>query len=186
MAGVLAAGVSRSHVIGFVGGKDTPAQRELLAAYQAGAHLGDSHVSVLERFAGDDADQVTAKRLAQDLMSSRADIIFAGTFVDSLGVIAGTSQARQLSIGLDRDEFDVAPNSVLTSVLKRTDVAAQEALSGYVNGWPSKAMPLGLSQGAVELAPFRTFGSRVSPEVRALLASTKQRLLDGSLTIPAS
>ncbi len=69
-------------------------------------------------------------------MNSRAEVIFSGTFVNSLGVIAGTSQARQLSIGLDRDEFDVAPNSVLTSVVKRTDIAVREALSGYANGWP--------------------------------------------------
>ncbi len=61
LAGTLAAGVSHAHVVGFVGGKDTPAQRQLLAAYRAGAQLQDSRVSVLERFAGDDGDQVTVE-----------------------------------------------------------------------------------------------------------------------------
>ncbi|MGH2365625.1 MAG: BMP family ABC transporter substrate-binding protein [Chloroflexota bacterium] len=176
LAGVLAAGISRGHRVGFVGGQDGPPQRALLNAYAAGAQLDGPPTQVLGRFAAGDADQVTAKRVAQDLLAAGADVIFGGTLVDSLGVLAATSQARGLAIGLARDAYDIAPNSVVSSVEERADVAAAVALQHEAQGWPGPILVLGVPDGAITLAPYRRFASLVSPSLLARIAAAAQSI----------
>ena len=176
LAGVLAGGISRGHRVGFVGGQDGPPQRSLLAAYTAGARLDGPFTQVLGRFAASDANQVTAKRVAQDLLAAGADVVFGGTLVDSLGVLAATSQARGLAIGIGRDAYDLAPNSVVSSVEERTDVAAAVALQHEAQGWPAPVLVLGVADGAIELAPYHGFKGLVPPSLRARLATAARNI----------
>jgi len=167
-AGMLAAGVSQSRIVAFVGGKDSAEARQLAGAFTAGA--GGS-VKVVIEYSGSDDTEADAKRLSEGLISDRgADVLLAAADPGGLGTIAAASQKRALAIGIDRDQYDVAPNAVLSSVVKRTDVAAARALDDFLQGRLAGGnQQLGLADGGVELAPFHDLASRVPSSLASSL-----------------
>ncbi|MHB8618061.1 MAG: BMP family ABC transporter substrate-binding protein, partial [Chloroflexota bacterium] len=86
------------------------------------------------------------------------------------GTIAAASQLRKLAIGIDRDEYQVAPNAVISSVVERMDVVVARVVEAYAAGhFLAGESRVGPADGGVTLAPFRDFSSRVSPALRQAL-----------------
>lgn len=164
LAGKLAAGVSQGHRVAFAGGKDTADSRQLAASFAEGA----AAANVITAFTGSDDNQADAKRLAEGLISDRgADVLFAAASPGGLGAIAAASQRRALAIGIETDQYGVAPNAVLTSVVKNTDLAASDALGQFAQGTlTGGTIVLGVANGGVGLAALRDLAVRVPPEVR--------------------
>jgi basic membrane protein A len=167
LAGRLAAGVSRTHTVAFVGGTETQEAGRLAASFSQGA----SGANVVTAFSGSDDNQAGAKRLAEGLISDRgADVLFAAAMPAGLGAIAAASQHRVLAIGLDRDDHDVAPNAMLSSVVKFTDVASASALSQFEQGTLTGGTTvLGAAQLGVGLAALGELADRVPPALRRQL-----------------
>ncbi len=181
LAGMLAGGLSFSHVVAVVGSVRSAEEEDALSSYGQGAQSGD-RTTVLSGYAGDGGDEAAAKRIAQEFIDRRADVVFAAGMPAGLGAIAAASQLRVLAIGFGRDQFDVAPNAVVSSVLLRTDVAASLALREFAGGsFRGGSRELGVGDGAVVLAPAHALSERIPGPLAAKLS---QAAADRSLFPP--
>ena len=136
MAGYLAASMSKTKILGFVGGVEGPLIKKFEAGYKAGAKTADPTVQVKATYTGDWDSLDKGKGQAEQLFANGADIIFHAAGKAGLGVIraAEAKGAGFYAIGVDRDQDDEAPGRVLTSMVKRVDVAVFDMIQSVQSG----------------------------------------------------
>jgi basic membrane protein A len=187
LAGALAAMVSKTHHIAFIGGMDIPLIRKFEAGYAAGAREVDASVRVDVKYAGSFDDVATGKELANLLFNDGADIIYTAAGKVGLGAI-DAARARPTGdyiIGVDNNQDAVAPGKVLTSMVKHVDVAVFDAAKGIQSGHPLHGhVVLGLKDGGISLTDFRYTRSAVTPQMQARLATLRDAIIAGKITVP--
>lgn len=160
LVGAAAALASQTGVVGFVGGMDIPLIRKFQAGYEQGARHVRPGCTVLVAYAGSGpeafSDPVRGKQLAEGMISQRADVIFHASGSTGNGVIEAARARGKLAIGVDADQDGQAPGFVLTSMIKRVDIAVfeivKEQLDGKFTGTPHH---FGLARNAVGTTEFK-------------------------------
>ena len=195
LAGVAAALETKSNKIGFIGGM----AGEIIGGFQAGFEAGVASVNpdivVDVEYAESFTDAAKGQQIAKRMYDSGVDIIFHaaggvgnGLFTEAKERKQKDANANVWAIGVDRDQYDEGQvsadtNIVLTSVLKRVDVAAQEvaklALDGKFPG--GETITYGLADGGVDLADSRGV---ITEENIAKIEEAKQQIIDGEVTVP--
>src|ERR1043165_6273536 len=131
LVGAIAGYVTRSKIVGFVGGMKIPLIRKFEAGYIAGVKHVCPDCRVLSAYAGSEPKAFADPPLGQDLASAQydqgADIIYHAAGKTGDGVFAAAEQRHQRAIGVDSDQFDNAPCCIVTSMIKRVDVAVVDA-----------------------------------------------------------
>lgn len=157
LAGALAALASHSGMIGFVGGMDVPLVREFACGYAQGGAAINPAIRVLTNFVGATAaawrDPVAGGELAKSQIEAGADVIFQVAGGSGLGVLQAAADKGVLGIGVDSNQDALHPGHMLTSMLKRADLAAHDTfLAARDDTWHAGVSDLGLSEGGVGLA----------------------------------
>ncbi len=157
LVGVAAALASRTGKVGFVGGMDIPLIHRFHCGYLQGAKAARSDIEVLQAMVGTTPaawrDPERGAELAQGQIEQGADVIYHAAGGSGIGVIRAAAEAGRLAIGVDSNQNGLAPGSVLTSMLKRVDVAAYQTLSDGLNGnFTAGVISLGLAEGGVDWA----------------------------------
>jgi basic membrane protein A len=186
LAGALAAMVSKTRTIGFLGGIDVPLLRKFEAGFTAGARQIDPRVAVQVKYVGSFEDPASGKELAGVMYDGGADIIYVAAGKSGVGAISETrSRSNVYAIGVDSNEDGLAPGKVLTSMLKHVDVAvftiAKDALDGTL---PKGPLELGLKDGGVGLTDFRYTKNIIGAANIARLAVIRQAIIDGKIVPP--
>jgi basic membrane protein A len=186
LAGALAAMVSKTRTIGFLGGIDVPLLRKFEAGFTAGAHQIDPRVAVQVKYVGSFEDPASGKELAGVMYDGGADIIYVAAGKSGVGAISETrSRSNVYAIGVDSDEDGLAPGKVLTSMLKHVDVAvftiAKDALDDRL---PKGPLELGLKDGGVGLTDFKYTKSIIGAANIARIAVIRQAIIDGKIVPP--
>lgn len=136
LVGAIAALVSRSHVIGFVGGMKLPLIRKFEVGYTAGAQYVCPTCRVLAVYAGTTPkafnDAPRGQELGAALYDEGADIIFTAAGKTGDGVFAVARSRGLYAIGVDSDQYDMAPCCIVTSMLKRVDLAVVDVVREVV------------------------------------------------------
>ena len=154
LVGVLAALTTETGVIGFVGGRDCDVIRNFACGFAQGVQYQSPEAHVLVKMAGTTGAAFKAPaigaRLARDLVAARADVIFHAAGGTGRGVIETARELGILAIGVDLNQNSLAPGTMLTSMLKRVDVAVYLALSEAADGvWEPGVRWLGLEEDGV-------------------------------------
>jgi basic membrane protein A len=157
LMGYLAAMATQGQKVGFVGGMDGEMIRKFACAYAQGAKYRNPDVQVLAVMTGTTPqafnDPERGARLAQELIAQGVDVIFHAAGATGDGVIRAAAAADIRAIGVDSDQNHLAPRHMLTSMLKRMDVAIFLALSQAVEGpWKPGVLRLGFQEGGVDWA----------------------------------
>jgi basic membrane protein A len=156
LAGALAAMVSKTKTIGFLGGMDVPLLRKFEAGYIAGAHQIDPNVKVLVKYVGSFEDVASGKELASVLFNAKADVVYVAAGKSGLGAINETrARSGVYAIGVDSNQDALAPGKILTSVLKRVDVAVYRVVEGDLHGTRESHIELSLKDAGVDLTDFK-------------------------------
>ena len=138
LVGAIAGLVSTTHVVGFVGGMKIPLIRKFEAGYEAGVHHVCPTCRVVSAYAGTEPKAFADPSLGQELASAQydqgADIIFQAAGKTGDGVFAAAVQHDAKAIGVDSDQHDNAPCCVMTSMVKRVDVAVVEVVKDIIAG----------------------------------------------------
>ncbi len=183
LAGQLAALASKTGKLGFVGGQDIPLVRKVLCGYEQGAKYANPKVQVISAMTGTTnaawTDPARGAELTRTQAAQGADVIFAAAGTTGLGVLQAAADLGLLGIGVDSNQNGLHPGRMLTSMLKRTDVAVFQAFSGVQPGITS----LGLKEGGLDLAYDEHNARLVTPEMRRRVEAAKADIVAGRIQV---
>lgn len=200
LVGAAAAMKSTSGTIGFIGGVDVPLIKKFQAGYEAGARFVDPDITILPAiyltqvpdFSGFN-DPVKGKEAGLSLYSQGADVVYHAAGGSGLGLFqaadeASTDDTHLWAIGVDADQYTIFVEAdeslaehILTSMLKRVDVAVGNAVKDQLEGsFTSGAVRLGLAEEGVG---YSTSGGFIDDIVDALDALADQ-IIDGTIEVP--
>ncbi|MBX6354035.1 MAG: BMP family ABC transporter substrate-binding protein [Thermoflavifilum sp.] len=179
--------MNAQNVAGVVAGMKIPPVEEYLAGYIQGFKYADPKGTLLVKWTNDFADSTLGNQMAQSEIQSGADIVFQLAGGAGTGVIQAAKQAGVYAIGADADQSYLAPGTVLTSTLKKVDVATfdviQETKEGHFQGG---VHTFDLAGGGVGLAPFDpTVPAAIQQKVNQLAQDITQGKIKVSANLPA-
>jgi basic membrane protein A len=188
LAGALAALVSRTGTVAFLGGADVTEIRPAEVGFLAGARAVRPGVTTVVRYVGSFDDRAGGARLAARLYGERADVVYAAAGRSGLGAIdAAKARRAAYVIGSDADQDALAPGIVLASALKHVDVAVLRVCQETASHKPiSGRLVLGLADGAVGLSGFRYTKAVVGAARIARLERLRAAIAAGRVVPPAT
>jgi basic membrane protein A len=132
LAGVMAAKASKSGTVGFIGGMDIPLIRKFACGYAQGVKSVNPDATIVANMTGTTPaawnDPVKGSELTKAQIAQGADVVYAAAGGTGVGVLQTAADEGILSIGVDSNQNHLHPGKVLTSMLKRVDVAVYNAL----------------------------------------------------------
>lgn len=189
LVGMIAALKSKTGKIGFVGGRDLPLIHNFALGYKQGAQHVNPRIEVMEAIIGEgndawDKPQV-AKKIANEQFDAGADVIFAAAGASGLGVLEAASKREDAyAIGVDSNQNYLYPGHVLTSMIKRVDVAIYEALKKAQSGqWEAGIMNLGLKENGLDYAVDEHNEHLLDEAMISLVENARQQIVDGTITV---
>ena len=188
LAGALAAMMSKNHHLAFIGGQDIPLIRKFEAGYIAGAHEIDPNANVDVKYAGSFEDVAAGKELANVLFNQGADIIYTAAGKVGLGAIdAVKSRDGDYIIGVDSNQDALAPGKILTSMVKKVDVAVYDVAKALQDGKPMRGhLELGLKDGAIGLTDFAYTRKAIGDERIDRLKAVEHAITSGKISPPTT
>ena len=188
LVGMVAAMKTQSKTIGFIGGMDIPLIRRFESGYRQGAAYVRGDLSIIENYVGTTPsawnDPIKAAEMARSQYARGADIIFSAAGPSGLGVIQAAKDAGKLAIGVDSNQNHVAPGFVLTSMLKRVDLAVYKAMSQAKDGtWMPGHSVMTLAEGGVDYALDENNASLFSDEMKAALDAARAKIVSGEIVV---
>ena len=187
MVGYIAGLTTKTDSVGFVGGMTSNIIDQFEYGYRAGVdyaakELG-KEIKVDVQYAESFTDAAKGKAIATTMFSNGADIVFHAAGGTGVGVIEAAVEENKFAIGVDSDQSDLAPNNILTSALKRVDVAveliSQKLKDGEEIG--GQTFEYGLSDGAVGIP---TENPNMDPEVYDKAIALQEKSASGELVVP--
>lgn len=190
LVGALAAMASRSGTVGFVGGMDVPLIHRFEAGYRAGVQHVAPATKVLVGYAGVRpeafTDPVRGKEIALSQIGQGADVVFHASGVTGLGVIEAARERGVYAIGVDSNQNGVAPGTVLTSMIKRVDVAIERTIEAARDGtFRGGLIEFGLAEDGVGFALDEHNRSLVTDAMRARVAGLRDSVVAGTIVVPS-
>ena len=155
VVGYIAARVSKTGKVGFVGGMVGETIDQFQYGYMAGVFYANrtynTDVQVAVEYVGDFVDSDRGGAIADEMYDSGCDVIYTAAGGAGLGVIESAGRHDKFVIGVDKDQSYLDPVHVLTSGIKKVDVAVMRVSEDYVQGIPigGKTLSFGMTEGAV-------------------------------------
>lgn len=188
LVGMIAARVSETGVLGFVGGMDIPLIHKFAVGYTEGAKAVDPDVRVIQNYVGVTEaawnNPGKGKELAVAQIGKGADVIFAAAGNSGLGVFDAAEQYKKLVIGVDSNQNWVKPGYVLTSMVKRVDNAVYTIIGDMVHGrFQGGIHVYGLEDGGIGYAMDQYNEKLVPKDVIAEVEAAKARIIQGEIKV---
>jgi basic membrane protein A len=188
LVGMLAAMASKTDKVGFVGGMDIPLIRRFACGYAQGAKYANPAVAVTENMTGTTPaawnDPTKGAELAKGQFDAGVDVIFAAAGGTGTGVYQAAKDAGKLAIGVDSNQNHLHPGTMLTSMLKRVDVAVYDSAIAVKNGnWQAGVTELGLAQDGVGWALDEHNASLITEEMKAKVEAAKADIIAGKIQV---
>ena len=188
LVGVAAAMKSQTGTVGFVGGMDIPLIHKFACGYVQGVKSVSADIDVLQNMTGTTPsawnDPVKGGELAQSQIDRGADVIYHAAGGTGIGVIRTTADAGKLAIGVDANQNYLAPGNMLTSMVKRVDVAAyQYFMDAHKGMFSAGIMQLGLAEDGVDWAVDEHNQGLVAGEIEAAVAAAKEGIIAGEIAV---
>ncbi|MDF1802884.1 BMP family ABC transporter substrate-binding protein [Thalassovita sp.] len=186
LVGMLAAMASKSGTVGFVGGMDVPLIRHFGCGYAQGAKAVNPDVKIVANMTGTTPaawnDPVKGSELTKAQISQGADVVYAAAGGTGVGVLQTAADEGILSIGVDSNQNHLHPGKVLTSMLKRVDVAVYDALKAGTDV-ETGVFTLGLAEEGVGYALDENNAALISDEMKTAVDTARQQIIDGELKV---
>jgi basic membrane protein A len=185
------AGLVAKEKVGFVGGMEIPLIKKFEAGYRAGVKTTNPKAQVLVQYTGSFDNVAAGKQVAQDLIAKGCEVIFQAAGSDGNGAIQAVKEAREAGksvyvIGVDSDQSHLAPDAVLTSMMKRVDLAVYQAVKDLSAGsFTAKDEVMGLKEGGVTYAPV-TVGLADKDAVLAKVEALRAKVVAGEVKVPSN
>jgi basic membrane protein A len=186
LVGMMAAKASKSGVIGVVGGMDIPLIRRFNCGYVQGAKAANANIKVIQNMTGTTPaawnDPVKGGELARAQIDQGADVIYHSAGGTGIGVLQAAADEGILGIGVDKNQNHLHPGKVLTSMVKRVDVAVYNAFKDGVN-LTSGFVVMTLANEGVGYSMDEHNAPLVSADMAAAVEGAKAKIISGELAV---
>ena len=183
LVGMMAAMASKTGKVGFVGGMDIPLIRKFQCGFEQGAKYANPKAQVSGNMTGTTPaawnDPARGAELAKAQFAAGVDVVFAAAGGTGIGVYQAAKDAGKLAIGVDSNQNHIQPGTMLTSMVKRVDVAVYNAFKGVTPGFTS----LGLKEGGVDYALDEHNAKLVSADMKQKVDAAKADIIAGKIKV---
>nr|WP_206376370.1 BMP family ABC transporter substrate-binding protein [Sneathiella chungangensis] len=188
LVGVAAAMASKSGKVGFIGGMDIPLIRKFALGYKEGVLYANPKAEVIENMTGTTPaawnDPTKGSELAKSQFDRGADVVFAAAGGTGLGVLQTAADEKKLAIGVDSNQDYLHPGTMLTSMLKRVDVAVYNALMSAKDGtWKPGIQVLGLKEDGVGFSVDEWNKGVLTDDMIAAMEKAKADIIEGKIKV---
>ena len=188
LVGVLAAMASKSGKVGFVGGMDIPLIQKFACGYVEGVKATNPDVEVFQNMTGTTGaawnDPVRGGELAKSQIDRGADVVYHAAGGTGIGVLQAAADAGVYGIGVDSNQNYLHPGQVLTSMLKRVDLATYNAMMDVHNGkFTPGVQVMGLSEDGVGWALDDNNKALITPEMQKAVDDAKAKIISGEIKV---
>ncbi len=183
LVGAMAAMASKTGKVGFVGGMDIPLIRKFQCGYEQGAKFANPKVETFANMTGTTGaawnDPAKGGELAKSQFSKGADVVFAAAGGTGMGVYQAAKDGGKLAIGVDSNQNHIQPGTMLTSMLKRVDVAVLNVAKAHKPG----VTVLGLKEGGIDYAMDSNNEKLVSADMKKKVDAAKADIISGKIKV---
>ncbi len=188
LVGMAAAMASQTGKVGFVGGMDIPLIRKFALGYVEGAKHVNPDIEIFQNMTGTTPaawnDPTKGGELARSQFDRGADVVYAAAGGTGIGVYQAAKDAGKLAIGVDSNQNYIHPGTMLTSMIKRVDVAVYESFKAAQDGtWQGGIQVLGLAEDGVGWAVDEHNRSLVSDEMEAAVEQAREDIIAGTIQV---
>lgn len=188
LVGVLAAMASESGTVGFVGGMDIGLIRKFACGYVQGVKAVNPDAVVIQNMTGTTGaawnDPVKGGELAKSQIDQGADVVYHAAGGTGRGVLQAAADNGALGIGVDSNQNYLHPGQVLTSMLKRVDVAVYDSFKDSMDGnFTAGVQVLGLAENGVGYAIDENNEELLTEEMAAAVEDTKAKIISGEIEV---
>ena len=177
--------------VGFLGGQTGPLIQKFEAGYTAGAKAVNPNIKVLVEYIGDDVgafnDPIKGEALSTKMYDDGAEIIYHASGASGAGLFNAAVKADKLAIGVDSDQYLTASPEqqplILTSMLKRVDVAVYNAIDQVGSGtFAAGATVFGMAEDGVDYSKSNT--AELTQDIIDQLEEYKAQIISGDIVVP--
>jgi basic membrane protein A len=191
LVGALSGWMTRTNKLGFVGGMQIPLIKKFEACYVAGVKKANPGATVDVKYAGVDGNAfknpTKGKELALAIYGGGADIIYHASGSTGLGVFEAANEKQTWAIGVDSDQWSAMPGRVLTSMVKRVDVAVFDTIEDTIEGtFPGGQVHVfGLKEKGVDYVYDQNNQAMIPADVHARVEALRGEIESGAITVPS-
>jgi len=188
IVGLLAAMASKSGKVGFIGGMDIPLIRKFACGYEQGVKYANPKAEVIQNMTGSTPsawnDPSRGGELSKGQFDRGVDVIFAAAGGTGVGVYQAAKDSGKLAIGVDSNQNYMQPGTMLTSMVKRVDVAAYNLFKDGKEGtFKGGIQALGLAEGGVDWALDKYNEKLITPEMKKAADQAKADIIAGKIKV---
>ncbi|MCM2291696.1 BMP family ABC transporter substrate-binding protein [Allorhizobium sp. BGMRC 0089] len=188
LVGLLAGMASKTGTVSFVGGMDIPLIRKFECGYEQGARAANPKINVLQNMVGTTGaawnDPVRGGELAKNQIDQGSDVVYAAAGASGLGALQTAADNKKYGIGVDSNQNYLHPGYMLTSMVKRVDLAVYNAYEDTKNGkFTAGINVLGVKEGGVDAAMDQYNAKLITPEMKAAVEKAKAGMIAGTLKV---
>ena len=187
LLGAFAAQMTKTNTVGFVGGMRIPVLERFEAGFRAGVQSMNPKVKVLVAYTGSFNDVGKGKETANTLFQDGADMVSAAAGACNLGVFQAAKEKGDgyWALGAGTGQFNLAPDKILASQVKRIDNTGFEIIKAFTQGnFKSGITVYGLKEGGGDLSISPTLKDKIPAAVLAKVNSLRQAIISGQIVPP--
>ena len=182
LVGLAAGYTTESNIVGFVTGAANETMNSFGYGYCAGVLDANPDATILQYNANNFGDASGGKTAVNTMVTKGADVVFHAAGGTGIGVIDGCKENKIWAIGVDSDQSSLAPETILTSALKRVDNACYDATKKTILGTLEGGVETyDLAAGGVDIAPTT---DNLSKDVLEKIEKAKKDIIAGDLVVP--
>ena len=184
LVGVIAGTMTKTGTVGYVQGMVSESMNLFGIGFISGVKAANPDATVLQYNANAFGDLAAGSAAATDMVTNGADIIYQAAGGTGIGVINACADNGIYAIGVDYDQSFIAPETVISSAMKRVDNGVQDICKALKDGkFAGGVRKYSLTDGGVDIAPTTTL---LTPEALAAVEQAKKDILDGKVTVPTT
>ncbi len=191
LAGALSAWKTHTGKIGFIGGENMPIIRAFFKGFEEGAFYANKKIEIISEYIGGSDDHRSgfdnpgfAYLKAKEMYLADADIIFTVAGLSGNGVIQAALERKRFVIGVDADQDHMAKGYILTSVMKRLDIATYRELATIMKGEFEPGVHFyGLKEKGVALSPMTYTRELIGSDIINRLKDLEEKIISGQIVV---
>lgn len=184
LVGYVAGLMTEKDNIGLVIGMATDTMHPFGYGYCAGAIDANPDITIQMADANNFGDPATGSTLTTNFVTNGADVVFHAAGATGTGVISEAQAKGIMAIGVDSDQSYLAPETIITSAMKRVDNAVYATVESLVNGTLEGGLAVfDINNGGVDIAPTT---DNLTDDVIQAVEDLKEKIKSGEVTVPAT